>query len=127
MARFSLGRGWGAEIWRDGMAECPQGVHRKCRKADRGLSREKTKTLNHRGHGGTQRGSTRGEPCEDTALEFSWSGAYGAAVVGVGDFPELGVGVSLADNLRVAHGNVAIDLAVNQENRDCRGCDRIFW
>ena len=47
-------------------------------------------------------------------------------MVGVGDLPELGVWISRVDDLRMAHGNVAVDLAVNQENRDRRGCDGIF-
>ena len=36
------------------------------------------------------------------------------------------LGISGVDDLRMAHGNVAIDLAVNQENRDRRGGDGIF-
>lgn len=71
-------------------------------------------------------GSTRDEPDEEAAFEFLGGGADSATVVGVGNFPELGVGISGADNLRVTQGNVAVDLAVNQENRDCRGCDGIF-
>ena len=42
-------------------------------------------------------------------------GAEGAAVVGVGDFPELRVGIAGVDDLRMTGWNVAIDRAVNHQ------------
>ena len=48
-------------------------------------------------------------------------------MVGVGDFPELRVGIAGVDDLRMTGWNVAIDLAVNQENRDCCSCGGILW
>jgi hypothetical protein len=67
------------------------------------------------------------EPRQEAAFEFLGDGAEGAAVVGAADLPELCVGGACVNALRVTHGNVAIDLAVNQENRDLRGCGRILW
>ena len=52
--------------------------------------------------------------------------AEGAAVVGSWDFPQdciWGVGVV---SLRVADGDVAVDLAVDQEDWDCRCGGGIF-
>ena len=56
-----------------------------------------------------------------------WGCAYGSAVIGVGDFPENYFRIASLNAAGVAQGNVAIDLAVNQKNRDSRGCDRVFW
>ncbi len=51
-------------------------------------------------------------------LEFFGGGAECAAVVGGGDLPELGVGGVGVDEEGMAERNVAVELAVNQENRD---------
>ena len=45
-------------------------------------------------------------------------GAEGAAVVGGGDFPELGVWVAGVDAAGVADGDVAVGLAVDEEDWD---------
>ena len=54
------------------------------------------------------------------------SGADRAAVVGGRDFPELGVGIMHVNQARVTDWDVAVDLAVNQKNRDCGDCDGVF-
>lgn len=46
-----------------------------------------------------------------------------SAVIGVGNFPENCIGIAGVDALRVAKGNVAVDLAVNEEDRDWCGRD----
>jgi hypothetical protein len=55
-----------------------------------------------------------GEPTEETEFEFLGSGVEGAAVVGLGDFPQDCVWGAGVDALRVTDGDVAVDLAVNQ-------------
>lgn len=50
-----------------------------------------------------------------------WGGADGAAVVGGRDFPKLSVRISGVNDAGMADGNVAVDLAVDEQNRD-RGC-----
>jgi hypothetical protein len=47
-------------------------------------------------------------------------------MVGGGDFPELGVWVTGADAAGVADGDVAVDLAVNEKDRDRRCGDGLF-
>ena len=53
------------------------------------------------------------EPGQDALLKFLGGGAEGAAVVGSGDFPELGVGIMGVNVARVADGDVAVDVAVD--------------
>ena len=48
-------------------------------------------------------------------MKFLRGCAEGAAVVGVGDFPELRVGIAGVDDLRMTGWNVAIDRAVNHQ------------
>ena len=50
------------------------------------------KSLNHGGRGGQERKLVRGEPGQDTILEFLRGGAEGRAMVGPRDFPELSLG-----------------------------------
>jgi len=52
--------------------------------------------------------------------------AYGSAVVGAGDFPENHIGVAGLDAVGMAKGNIAVDLAVDQKDRNSSGCDRSF-
>lgn len=59
-------------------------------------------------------------------FEFFWSGANRAAVVGGGDFPELGFWISSVDGFGVADGDIAVDLAVNEKDRDVCMRDGIF-
>lgn len=68
-----------------------------------------------------------GEPYEQASFEFLWSCADGSAVIGVGNFPEYCVAIAGLDAARVADGYVAVDLAMNQEDWDSRGCNGIFW
>jgi hypothetical protein len=56
-----------------------------------------------------------------------WSGAYGSAVLGVGDLPENYVRIAGPDATGMARRNVAVDLAMNQKDRNSGSCDRIFW
>lgn len=67
-----------------------------------------------------------GEPGDDALFEFFWRGADGAAVVGMGDFPEYCIWVVGVNFLRVADRNVAVDLAVDQKDGDLRSCDGLF-
>src|SRR5882762_8693177 len=67
------------------------------------------------------------EPCEQASFEFLRSCADGSAVIGVGNFPEYRVAIAGLDAARVADGYVSVDLAMNQEDGDSRGCDGIFW
>ena len=60
-------------------------------------------------------------------FEFCWSSAYGSAVIGVGDFPENCVAIPGLNAAGMANRYVAVDLAVNQEDWNWRGCDGIFW
>lgn len=59
--------------------------------------------------------------------ELFWSSVDCAAVTGVGDLPENCIEVAGMNAPGVAEGNVAIDLAVNEKDRDLGSCDRIFW
>ena len=47
-------------------------------------------------------------------------------LVGGRDFPELRVRIARVNEAGVAHGDVAVDLAVDEENRDGRRSDGIF-
>ncbi|SPE28481.1 hypothetical protein SBA2_40044 [Acidobacteriia bacterium SbA2] len=76
--------------------------------------------------GGTPALRSRTKPIQKAALEFLGGSAEGATVVGVGDFPEFGFGGTLVNALRVAHGNVAVDFAVNQQDRDFCRCNGVF-
>ena len=67
-----------------------------------------------------------GEPGLQAVLEFLWGCAYGSAVIGVRDFPEDHVAIAELDFKRVPRGNVAIDLAVNQEDWDSGSGDGIL-
>jgi hypothetical protein len=58
------------------------------------------------------------EPVENAALEFLRRGAEGSAVVGSGDFPELGVGGQRVNSARVADGDVAVDFTVDEKDWD---------
>ena len=63
------------------------------------------------------------EPRQNAVLEFFRGDADGAAVVGGRDFPQDYVWGAGMDSFRVADGDVAVDLAVDQEDWDCRcGC-----
>lgn len=52
-----------------------------------------------------------------------WSCADGAAVIGVGDFPEDCSWIAGVDAAGVAEWDVAVDLAVNKKDRDFRRRD----
>jgi hypothetical protein len=67
------------------------------------------------------------EPGSQALFEFLRGCADGSAVIGVGDFPQNCVAIAGLDLARVARRNVVVDLAVNQEDRDARGGDGIFW
>lgn len=54
-------------------------------------------------------------------FEFFGSGADGAAVVGSGDLPQDCVWGAGVDQLRVTDRYVAVDFAMNQQDRDCAG------
>src|SRR5580658_3145029 len=62
-----------------------------------------------------RRGSVGCKPRQEAAFEFLRGSVGSAAVVGVGDFPEFGVGIVGEDDLRMTDWNVAVYLAVNQE------------
>jgi hypothetical protein len=51
------------------------------------------------------------------------SGVDGAAVIGVGNFPENSVAIEGVDPARVANWDVAVDLAVDEKNWNSRDCD----
>ena len=55
-----------------------------------------------------------------------WGGADGAAVVGGRDFPKLSVRISGVNDAGMADGNVAVDLAVDEQNRRVGFGDRDF-
>ena len=59
-------------------------------------------------------------------FEFLWGGADGAAVLGGRDFPQLSVRISGVNDAGMAGGNVAVDLTVDEENRDSRCGHGIF-
>jgi len=92
-------------------------VHRKCRKQNLEPQRALRNTEELVGN----------EPREQALFEFLRGGAEGAAVVGGGDLPELGVGSASVNAAGVADRNVAVDFAVNQENGDRGGGGGIFW
>jgi hypothetical protein len=69
----------------------------------------------------------RGEPGEQSLFELLWGCADGAAVIGVGDFPKDYVPIAGLDAAGVAKGDVAVDLAVNQEDGNVGGRDCVFW
>ncbi len=56
-------------------------------------------------------------------FKFLWGGADGSAVIGVGNFPENGVGIAGVDATRVTERNIAVDLTVNEENWNSGGRD----
>ena len=117
MALFSCaGRGAREIGWRE-WEGCPQGVHRKYRKPGECSWRFLRKPA---------RFLVCGEPGQEATFEFLRGSAVSAAVVGVGDFPELSVGIARVDQLRMTDWNVAVDLAVNQENRNVCPGDGIF-
>lgn len=64
------------------------------------------------------------EPGENALFKFLWRRTHRSAVIGVRNFPEHGLRISLVNETRVPNGNVSIDLAVNQEYGDWRGRDR---
>jgi hypothetical protein len=72
-----------------------------------------------------RRGMLR-KPGENALFKFLWRRAHRSAVIGVRNFPEHGLRISLVNETRVSNGNVSIDLAVNQEYGDWRGRDPIF-
>lgn len=96
-----------------GRADCPQSLHRKCRKWAEGF------VLASWLHG-------ERKPFEHALLEFLWSYTNGAAMVGVGNFPENDAGISVMDLAGVTNWNVAIDLPVNEEDWHTRDGDCIF-
>jgi len=56
-------------------------------------------------------------------LEFFRGAADCAAMVGIGDFPQLRAWCCGVDEAGVTDGDVAVDLAVDQEDWNmCRGC-----
>ena len=64
-----------------------------------------------------------GKPCEKAVFELWRSGADGAAVVSVRNFPENCVGGIGMDLTGVPDRNVAIDLTVNEQDWNSGGCD----
>lgn len=68
----------------------------------------------------------RREPSENAPLKLLRVGADCAAVIGGRNFPELGTGSAGLNAAGVPDRNVTVELAVNEENRNCRGGDRIF-
>ena len=62
--------------------------------------------------------SVRSEPSQKAALEFFRGRAKGAAVVGGWDFPELSARIAGVDTAGMADGDVAVDLAVDEEDWD---------
>ena len=69
----------------------------------------------------------RGEPSQQAVFEFLGSGAHSSAVVGVWYFPELHVRITGVDEAGVADGDVAVDLAVNEKDRNAGRRYGIFW
>ena len=65
--------------------------------------------------------ATSSEHGQQTALEFLRARAEGPAVVGAGDLPQGSVWGTGVNTLGVTNGDVAIDLAVNQQDRDFSG------
>jgi hypothetical protein len=58
------------------------------------------------------------EPVQQAAIEFLGSAGGGTAVFGAGDFPKLDFGIARMDLAGVADGDVAVELAVDYQNRD---------
>lgn len=71
-------------------------------------------------------GLTGNEPCQQAAIEFLRGSRGGTAVFGTGNFPELSDGIAGADAAGVADGDVAVKLAVDEQNRDVVGGYGIF-
>jgi hypothetical protein len=67
------------------------------------------------------------EPREQAAAELFRGGANGAAVIRVVNLPENYPRVTDLNVTGVSEGDVAIDLAVDQKDRDSRRGDYIFW
>jgi len=67
-----------------------------------------------------------GEPGEEALFEFLGSCADGAAVIGIGDFPQDSVRIASLNTAGVAWADVAVDVAVDEEDRNFRRGDRIF-
>jgi hypothetical protein len=55
------------------------------------------------------------EPIDDSGFEFLWGAADATAMVCVGNFPQNDCWISRSDLAGMAHGNVVIDLSVDQE------------
>lgn len=66
------------------------------------------------------------EPVQHAAIELLGSGGDGTAVFGAGDFPKLDSGIARMDLAGVADGDVAVELAVDYQNRDLGRGYRIF-
>ena len=69
----------------------------------------------------------RMEPGEQSPVEPLWGGANGAAVIRVVNLPENYPRVTDLNATGVSEGDVAIDLAVDQKDRDSSRGDCIFW
>ena len=67
------------------------------------------------------------EPREQAAAELFRGGANGAAVIRIVNLPENYPRVTDLNVTGVSEGDVAIDLAVDQKDRDSSRGDRIFW
>lgn len=55
------------------------------------------------------------EPTQSPMLQFCGSNGYSAAVVSAGDFQEFDLRIRELDSAGVAHGDIAVNLAVGQE------------
>src|SRR5208337_3453610 len=121
---------WGKTFLGRGRADCPQGVHRKCRKGV-GRFQFSFSVLGSRllvsGFrfciGGC---GVLGEPTEQALFELVRIGADGAAVICARDLPENCLGIAGVDETRVTQRNIAIDVSVDGQNWDSRGGDGIF-
>ena len=115
---------WTGGISTEGAQEMQKG---SCRFSVLGSRYGRTLTTEDTGgHGGRLRASSSVEPLQEAALEFLRGGAYGSAVVGAGNFPELCVGSTGVNGFGVADGNVAVDLAVDEKNRNSCRCDGVL-
>src|SRR5215475_13432350 len=61
------------------------------------------------------RGMTR-KPCDQLLSEFRWSHADCSTMVGARYFPKSEARIASLDRARVANGNIAVLLAMNEEN-----------
>ena len=59
-------------------------------------------------------------------FEFFWRCAEGAAVVGVGDLPQHCLRIMGVNEARMTYGDVAVDLAVDKEDRNIAMGDGLF-